>query len=470
VVAVDPVTRTAEMMTRNRFSVRVNCAYAVGDAVVTPAIGEQWYIERFDMEWRLAGRIPFNDPALNVEPEPGQVLVGSAKGPLELVGTIVRTHAPLVLDDVWYRDTGVRLERSPDGGTTWLPVSSGGSGGGGDLTSTDDLPEGLVNKYYTDARAIAAAPVKSVAGKTGVVTLAKGDVGLSNVDNTSDNDKPISSAVATALTTKADLVGGKVPASQLPVPPVAEYPDMLSFPAPGASGTIYIAADTGNLYRWDSVAESFELIVSATGGGAASTDELPEGTGNLYFTNARVTTQVQAMFGDTAGSVTEGNDPRLSDTRTPTDNTVTTAKLVDEAVTTAKLADESVTLDKLATDVQAALAASPYDVSFPQTLGQRAVGYGQNSIGVKLVRPVTFTEVTYRCGTADASGSTTVVLHRNGTPIADSAATIAAANQVAGTTVTGSWAFDDGDVLTVAITAVGTTPGLGLVADLKGNA
>jgi len=32
-------------------------------------------------------------------------------------------------------------------------------------------------------------PVKSVAGKTGVVTLVKGDVGLGNVDNTSDADK-----------------------------------------------------------------------------------------------------------------------------------------------------------------------------------------------------------------------------------------------------------------------------------------
>jgi hypothetical protein len=65
--------------------------------------------------------------------------------------------------------------------------------------STDSVPEGSVNKYYTDARASAAAPVQSVAGKTGTVTLAKLDVGLGNVDNTSDTDKPISSATQTAL-------------------------------------------------------------------------------------------------------------------------------------------------------------------------------------------------------------------------------------------------------------------------------
>lgn len=47
--------------------------------------------------------------------------------------------------------------------------------------------------------------VTSVAGKTGVVTLVKADVGLGNVDNTSDADKPISTAMAAALAEKAPL-------------------------------------------------------------------------------------------------------------------------------------------------------------------------------------------------------------------------------------------------------------------------
>lgn len=47
--------------------------------------------------------------------------------------------------------------------------------------------------------------VTSVAGKTGAVTLVKADVGLGNVDNTSDADKPISTATATALAEKAPL-------------------------------------------------------------------------------------------------------------------------------------------------------------------------------------------------------------------------------------------------------------------------
>lgn len=46
--------------------------------------------------------------------------------------------------------------------------------------------------------------VSSVAGKTGVVTLVKGDVGLPLVDNTSDVNKPVSTAQQTALDLKVD--------------------------------------------------------------------------------------------------------------------------------------------------------------------------------------------------------------------------------------------------------------------------
>jgi hypothetical protein len=48
------------------------------------------------------------------------------------------------------------------------------------------------------AAASAAAPVQSVAGRTGTVTLTKSDVGLGNVDNTSDASKPVSTAQAAA--------------------------------------------------------------------------------------------------------------------------------------------------------------------------------------------------------------------------------------------------------------------------------
>lgn len=52
---------------------------------------------------------------------------------------------------------------------------------------------------------IAGGPVSSVNGKTGgAITLVKADIGLGNVDNTSDLDKPVSTATATAIDSLAD--------------------------------------------------------------------------------------------------------------------------------------------------------------------------------------------------------------------------------------------------------------------------
>ena len=59
-------------------------------------------------------------------------------------------------------------------------------------------------------------------------------------------------AIDEYLDTKADLVNGKVPASQLPsyVDDVLEFPDKESFPTTGEAGKIYVALDTGKTYRW----------------------------------------------------------------------------------------------------------------------------------------------------------------------------------------------------------------------------
>ena len=54
------------------------------------------------------------------------------------------------------------------------------------------------------AGAAAAAPVQSVAGRYGTVVLVAGDVGLGNVDNTRDANKPVSAAQAAAIAAKYD--------------------------------------------------------------------------------------------------------------------------------------------------------------------------------------------------------------------------------------------------------------------------
>lgn len=60
---------------------------------------------------------------------------------------------------------------------------------------------------------ITSGAVDSVAGKTGVVVLAKADVGLGNVDNTSDANKPVSTAQQSALNLKLNTSGGTITAN-----------------------------------------------------------------------------------------------------------------------------------------------------------------------------------------------------------------------------------------------------------------
>jgi hypothetical protein len=63
-------------------------------------------------------------------------------------------------------------------------------------TNTNELTNGA--NFITAAQ----APVQSVAGRTGDVMLTKADVGLSNVDNTSDVNKPTSTAQQTSIDIK----------------------------------------------------------------------------------------------------------------------------------------------------------------------------------------------------------------------------------------------------------------------------
>lgn len=82
------------------------------------------------------------------------------------------------------------------------PVTSV-NGQTGDVTV--DVPT-KTSDLTNDSGFLTSAPVTSVAGKTGAVALDKSDVGLGNVDNTSDANKPISTATQTALNGKANVL------------------------------------------------------------------------------------------------------------------------------------------------------------------------------------------------------------------------------------------------------------------------
>lgn len=124
-------------------------------------------------------------------------------------------------------------------------------------------------------------------------SLSKSDVGLGNVDNTSDLNKPLSTATQSALASKLSLTGGTVtgptdfedsvsiddlnvgtmvvtgavsfvnginanqltgsiPSALLPsyVDDVLEYNSSANFPSTGETGKIYVATNTNLIYRW----------------------------------------------------------------------------------------------------------------------------------------------------------------------------------------------------------------------------
>jgi len=83
------------------------------------------------------------------------------------------------------------------------------SGDYNDLINIPTFAGVAVSGDYNDLLNIPAPvtqAVSSVSGKVGAVTLDKADVNLNNVDNTSDLDKPISTATQTALDSKQNTL------------------------------------------------------------------------------------------------------------------------------------------------------------------------------------------------------------------------------------------------------------------------
>ena len=151
-----------------------------------------------------------------------------------------------------------------------------------------------VNIPWTDT-----IPVRSVNGKTGYVSLVRKDVGLENVDNTSDINKPVSLATLAALSEKlsASLKGvpnglaeldenGIVPTSQLPsfVDEVVEYPDISDFPLEGRSGKIYIDLYDNKTYRWSGT--TYTEISPSIALGTTSSSAFRGDYGQIAYTHA----------------------------------------------------------------------------------------------------------------------------------------------------------------------------------------
>lgn len=174
---------------------------------------------------------------------------------------------------------------SGDAGDTYR-VSVGGArdlGGGSVTYGVGDL---VLYDGSVWQRSDSVDAVESVAGKTGVVTLDKGDVGLGNVDNTSDADKPVSTAVQTALDAKAVIMTGTCATA------AGTTAKTVTLDAPWASrtpaaGDWMLITFTGGQSATDPTlavnADSARVIGSATGATGAAVSAANGGALLLWF-------------------------------------------------------------------------------------------------------------------------------------------------------------------------------------------
>lgn len=89
------------------------------------------------------------------------------------------------------------------------------------------------------------------------VTLVKGDVGLGNVDNTADADKPVSTAQQTALNGKVDKVSGKGLSTNDYT--TAEKSKLAAF---GDASTYALKSDITNMYKYKGSVATISLLPS----------------------------------------------------------------------------------------------------------------------------------------------------------------------------------------------------------------
>lgn len=189
---------------------------------------------------------------------------------------------------------------------------------GNPVTGSGTLAISLPNR---DANAVFAGPTTGAAAAPSFRSLVADDI--PNLAATKITSGQIPSAVTFDT---ADLTGfSNAVASRL----LEELP---------TSGGVLDIAQESTLIGLSNDIDAIEARSITAGAGLT-------GGGTLA---ASRTLAVDFATTKTAGRAVEANDPRLDDTRTPTDNTVSTAKIADAAVTEAKLANAAVTMAKIA--------------------------------------------------------------------------------------------------------------------------
>lgn len=203
-----------------------------------------------------------------------------------------------------------------------LPITNGGTNSSTqnfvDLTTTQSIAG---NKTYT--------------GILSVLTATPG---------TNTTQTASTAFVTNSLTTKADLVGGLIPASQLPsyVDDVLEFANLAGFPTIGETGKIYVAIDTNLTYRW--TGSVYSVMSSSLALGTTSTTAYRGDFGNTAYTHSQ--TVIGNPHALTTATLGLGNVDNTSDVNKPVSTAQQTAlnlkaNLLSPAFTTPNLGTPS---------------------------------------------------------------------------------------------------------------------------------